>query len=103
MMSQRNANANDPLRGRSISINVAEFRHRSFITNAFKQFSSQLRSPRFFESITQNALQQLAPYTPPPMLSPKRNGSGLFWQLARSISQASQVRCYEFIDPIPII
>ncbi|KHN82515.1 Zinc finger protein [Toxocara canis] len=77
-------------RGRSISINVAEFRRKSFVAAAFNRFSSQLRSPRFFDA-AQNALQQLAPYTPPPMLSPKRNGSGLFWQLARSISQAAQV------------
>lgn len=79
-------------RGRSISINVAEFRRKSFVAAAFNRFSSQLRSPRFFDA-AQNALQQVAPYTPPPMLSPKRSGSGLFWQLARSITQATEV-CY---------
>uniref|UniRef100_F1KSA1 Zinc finger protein 541 n=1 Tax=Ascaris suum TaxID=6253 RepID=F1KSA1_ASCSU len=77
-------------RGRSISINVAEFRRKSFVAAAFNRFSSQLRSPRFFDA-AQNALQQVAPYTPPPMLSPKRSGSGLFWQLARSITQATEV------------
>lgn len=47
-------------------------------------FRSQLRSPKLLESGT--ATRQChsttpPPYTPPPMISPARTGSGLFWTL----------------------
>ncbi|KAK6754248.1 hypothetical protein RB195_013318 [Necator americanus] len=32
----------------------------------------------------------LHPYTPPPILSPMRNGSGLFWQIAKNLGHPSQ-------------
>lgn len=41
-------------------------------------FQSRLRSPRLWDGL---AKQMAPPYTPPPMLSPARSGSGLFWKL----------------------
>lgn len=41
-------------------------------------FQSRLRSPRLWDGLTK---QMAPPYTPPPMLSPARSGSGLFWKL----------------------
>uniref|UniRef100_A0A0R3RX27 SANT domain-containing protein n=1 Tax=Elaeophora elaphi TaxID=1147741 RepID=A0A0R3RX27_9BILA len=49
---------------------------------SLKQFASQLRSPRFFEPVTN--LKCFVPYTPPPMLSPMRRGSGLFWKISQT-------------------
>lgn len=60
-------------------------------------FRSQLRSPRFFEvSVTGGGGAAVAPYTPPPILSPMRSGSGLFWQITRALSQSSQVTFFTF-------
>uniref|UniRef100_A0A7E4VNR1 C2H2-type domain-containing protein n=1 Tax=Panagrellus redivivus TaxID=6233 RepID=A0A7E4VNR1_PANRE len=47
------------------------------------RFSSQLRSPRV--SMIQNPM--MTAYTPPPILSPIRNGSGLFCRIARKPSE----------------
>lgn len=41
-------------------------------------FQSRLRSPRLWDGLTK---PMAPPYTPPPMLSPARSGSGLFWKL----------------------
>uniref|UniRef100_A0A915PNM1 Uncharacterized protein n=1 Tax=Setaria digitata TaxID=48799 RepID=A0A915PNM1_9BILA len=51
-------------------------------TMSLKQFASQLRSPRFFEPLPN--LKYFVPYTPPPMLSPMRRGSGLFWKISQT-------------------
>ncbi|XGW02784.1 hypothetical protein V3C99_014650 [Haemonchus contortus] len=50
---------------------------------------SQLRSPRFVEPDGAQP-RGLHPYTPPPILSPMRNGSGLFWQIAKNLGHPSQ-------------
>ncbi|XP_053568338.1 transcriptional-regulating factor 1 isoform X2 [Bombina bombina] len=68
-----------------------KYRHRpeplfipppSFIINASHSgatlYQSQLRSPRILEKFLTLGTQELLPYTPPPMLSPVRQGSGLF-------------------------
>ncbi|VDM96744.1 unnamed protein product [Thelazia callipaeda] len=47
-----------------------------------KRFSSQLRSPRYFELVPN--VKYPAPYTPAPMLSPMRRGSGLFWKISQT-------------------
>lgn len=81
------------LKGRSISVaTVGDFHGPSSSSGTMaaaatasitlKHFSSQLRSPRYFEPAPN--LKTLAPYTPPPMLSPMRRGSGLFWNLSQS-------------------
>jgi len=46
-------------------------------------FRSQLRSPKLCESgyVAQQCRTSTPPYTPPPMISPARTGSGLFWTL----------------------
>lgn len=59
--------------------------------NAFGQFASRLRSPRLWDptglhSFPSHGHQDLSknsppPYTPPPMLSPLRKGSGLYWAI----------------------
>ncbi|VDO65010.1 unnamed protein product [Haemonchus placei] len=49
----------------------------------------QLRSPRFVEPDGAQP-RGLHPYTPPPILSPMRNGSGLFWQIAKNLGHPSQ-------------
>ncbi|XP_029449163.1 transcriptional-regulating factor 1 isoform X4 [Rhinatrema bivittatum] len=41
-------------------------------------YQSQLRSPRIMGDHLLIRMQELPPYTPPPMLSPVRHGSGLF-------------------------
>ncbi|XP_059841769.1 transcriptional-regulating factor 1 isoform X3 [Hypanus sabinus] len=41
-------------------------------------YQSQLRSPRIMGDHLLDRTQELPPYTPPPMLSPVRQGSGLF-------------------------
>ena len=46
-------------------------------------FQSRLRSPRLCTS------SPPPPYTPPPMLSPARNGQGLFWQAVTPTTAAS--------------
>jgi hypothetical protein len=49
-------------------------------------YCSWLRSPRVFSGASQ------IPYTPPPMLSPARNGSGLFWSVAPARTPAAAFR-----------
>ncbi|KIH49076.1 hypothetical protein ANCDUO_20850, partial [Ancylostoma duodenale] len=51
---------------------------------------NQLRSPRFVEQVAGAQPRGLHPYTPPPILSPMRNGSGLFWQIAKNLGHPSQ-------------
>lgn len=46
-------------------------------------FQSRLRSPRMCTA------SPPPPYTPPPMLSPARNGQGLFWQAVTPTTAAS--------------
>lgn len=78
------------------------FRNPNFYTSSFKMkrknrpapliippganncgFQSRLRSPRLWEG-GDGRFGSPPPYTPPPMLSPIRSGSGLFWQLRNS-------------------
>ncbi|KAL5008597.1 hypothetical protein ScPMuIL_014178 [Solemya velum] len=78
------------------------FRNPNFYTSSFKMkrknrpapliippgtnscgFQSRLRSPRLWEG-GDGKFGTPPPYTPPPMLSPIRSGSGLFWQLHNS-------------------
>ena len=49
-------------------------------------FHSRLRSPRISDSHEPRPLSTFMPYTPPPMLSPVRSGSGLFCQLQSTVS-----------------
>ncbi|VDK67207.1 unnamed protein product [Onchocerca ochengi] len=75
------------LKGRSVSVTTFGDLHTSGKTIAatamsLKKFASQLRSPRFFEPVTN--LKCSVPYTPPPMLSPMRRGSGLFWKISQT-------------------
>jgi hypothetical protein len=44
-------------------------------------FSSRLRSPRVLVPGMEKCASTPPPYTPPPMLSPTRRGSGLFWNV----------------------
>uniref|UniRef100_A0A1I7XFJ3 C2H2-type domain-containing protein n=1 Tax=Heterorhabditis bacteriophora TaxID=37862 RepID=A0A1I7XFJ3_HETBA len=55
--------------------------------------TGQLRSPRFADVVGSGA-GGFHPYTPPPILSPMRNGSGLFWQIAKTLGHPSQVLYY---------
>ncbi|VDM60017.1 unnamed protein product, partial [Angiostrongylus costaricensis] len=50
----------------------------------------RLRSPRFVEHVGVQP-RGIHPYTPPPILSPMRNGSGLFWQIAKNLGHPAQV------------
>jgi hypothetical protein len=52
---------------------------------SLRRFSSQLRTPRVVGG--SNTMLSLTPYTPPPILSPIRNGSGLFCKIARKPSE----------------
>ena len=49
-------------------------------------FRSQLRSPQLCESsyVAQQCRTSTPPYTPPPMISPARTGSGVFWTVRGS-------------------
>ena len=47
-------------------------------------FQSRLRSPRVWFEGADISHSVTVPYTPPPMLSPVRQGSGLFWSLSGS-------------------
>ncbi|XP_053204649.1 transcription factor mef2A-like isoform X2 [Panonychus citri] len=56
--------------------------------NAFGQYASRLRSPRLWDPTGLHSLpshdvnkSSPPPYTPPPMLSPLRKGSGLYWAI----------------------
>uniref|UniRef100_A0A915IWT9 Transcriptional-regulating factor 1 n=1 Tax=Romanomermis culicivorax TaxID=13658 RepID=A0A915IWT9_ROMCU len=63
--------------------------------NTFNKFHSQLRSPRLWQVDPHssssssggfldvgNLTSFFTPYTPPPILSPMRKGSGLFWRIS---------------------
>lgn len=63
-----------------------------FIPTCFSSFQSRLRSPRLWDGgDTKGRGHTPPPYTPPPMLSPIRSGSGLFWtiQSARPLTPQS--------------
>ncbi|XP_041420202.1 transcriptional-regulating factor 1 isoform X2 [Xenopus laevis] len=75
-----------------------KYRHRpeplfipppSFIGNSFYSgatlYQSQLRSPRVLGENLLAGVQELPTYTPPPMLSPVRQGSGLFSSVITAI------------------
>jgi hypothetical protein len=53
---------------------------------SLRRFSSQLRTPRMVPGSNPMMLS-LTPYTPPPILSPIRNGTGLFCKIARKPSE----------------
>ncbi|KAG1685704.1 Zinc finger protein 541 [Nymphon striatum] len=46
-------------------------------------YQSRLRSPRLYDPAADRQVTP-PPYTPPPMLSPRRTGSGLFWHMVSS-------------------
>ena len=52
-----------------------------FIPLHLNSFQSRLRSPRLWEGTDGKRFGTPPPYTPPPMLSPIRSGSGLFWTI----------------------
>lgn len=52
-------------------------------------YQSQLRSPRILGDHLLDRAHELPPYTPPPMLSPVRQGSGLFSSVITSSHGAS--------------
>ncbi|KAI3422269.1 ELM2 and Myb SANT-like domain containing 1 [Globodera pallida] len=57
---------------------------------SLRRFHSQLRCPRRFspsDGPLMSPLSLLKPYTPPPILSPIRNGSGLFHRIAKDESK----------------
>jgi hypothetical protein len=54
---------------------------------SLRRFSSQLRTPRGVVGGGPNSMLSLTPYTPPPILSPIRNGTGLFCKIARKPSE----------------
>ncbi|XP_041418464.1 transcriptional-regulating factor 1 isoform X2 [Xenopus laevis] len=78
-----------------------KYRHRpeplfipppSFTANSFYSgatlYQSQLRSPRVLGENLLTGTQELPTYTPPPMLSPVRQGSGLFSSVITAIHNA---------------
>ena len=54
-------------------------------------FQSRLRSPRIWFENTDFTHSNTVPYTPPPMLSPVRQGSGLFWSLHGSFPSSTPI------------
>uniref|UniRef100_T1IPX5 Transcriptional-regulating factor 1 n=1 Tax=Strigamia maritima TaxID=126957 RepID=T1IPX5_STRMM len=54
------------------------------VNTSMSRFPSQLRSPRLWDPNSEGKSGSPPPYTPPPMLSPVRNGSGLFWHILSS-------------------
>lgn len=52
-------------------------------------FQSRLRSPRVWFEGADVSHSVTVPYTPPPMLSPVRQGSGLFWSLSGGIQTSA--------------
>ncbi|XP_069464602.1 transcriptional-regulating factor 1 isoform X2 [Ambystoma mexicanum] len=61
-------------------------------------YQSQLRSPRLMGDHLQVRSQEIPPYTPPPMLSPVRQGSGLFSSVITSHGSA----VYTQLTPTPL-
>ncbi|XP_042673521.1 transcriptional-regulating factor 1 isoform X2 [Centrocercus urophasianus] len=55
-------------------------------------YQSQLRSPRVLGDHLLDRTHELPPYTPPPMLSPVRHGSGLFSSVITSSHSASHTQ-----------
>lgn len=83
-------------RNRSMSVACPDMRgsppqpKKSLVT-PLQRFNSQLRTPCFGTvPLATNPVLSLTPYTPPPMLSPMRQGTGLFCNVAnlskRSVS-----------------
>uniref|UniRef100_A0A5S6QYQ7 C2H2-type domain-containing protein n=1 Tax=Trichuris muris TaxID=70415 RepID=A0A5S6QYQ7_TRIMR len=64
----------------------------------FNRFQSQLRSPSFSDNngISMIGVRARTPYTPPPILSPLRRGSGLFCRIRRPspVAPKSAPVCY---------
>uniref|UniRef100_A0A4W3H3U3 Transcriptional regulating factor 1 n=1 Tax=Callorhinchus milii TaxID=7868 RepID=A0A4W3H3U3_CALMI len=61
-------------------------------------YQSQLRSPRIMGDHLLDRTQELPPYTPPPMLSPVRQGSGLF----SSVISSSHSGTYQVLPITPL-
>lgn len=60
-------------------------------------YHSRLRSPRIWNTSTMETKHiSPPPYTPPPMLSPVRSGSGLFWKITNSTLLSS--KCYSNLN-----
>lgn len=60
---------------------------------SLNRFHSQLRSPRLwvggglqFVAHAKSGYSTPTPYTPPPILSPVRHGSGLFWTISKALA-----------------
>lgn len=64
-------------------------RKRSFgdTSALYKSYRTRLRSPRI-GMLSEPTLQ----YTPKPMMSPSRNGRGLYWQAVTSWPSSSNVK-----------
>lgn len=60
--------------------------HNALLSPPGGGFASRLRSPRL--SGDKSSLTP-PPYTPPPMLSPSRRGSGLFWNVVNTASSGT--------------
>uniref|UniRef100_A0A1I7Z802 C2H2-type domain-containing protein n=1 Tax=Steinernema glaseri TaxID=37863 RepID=A0A1I7Z802_9BILA len=56
------------------------------------RYNSQIRQGRY------STAGLGAAYTPPPILSPMRSGSGLFWKLARNLGDLSKIEKQEELD-----
>lgn len=67
-------------------------------TSGATLYQSQLRSPRILGDHLLVRTQELPPYTPPPMLSPVRQGSGLF----SSVITAHGNAAYSQLPPTPL-
>lgn len=61
-------------------------------------YQSQLRSPRIMADHLLDRTQEIPPYTPPPMLSPVRHGSGLF----SSVISSSHIGNYTTLPITPL-
>ncbi|CAK5023048.1 unnamed protein product [Meloidogyne enterolobii] len=74
----------------------------SLTTPSLRRFNSQLRSPCRYSSDSLNpttpsgTLPPFKPYTPPPILSPMRQGSGLFNKIASSQKECLFVFKFKF-------
>ncbi|CAH8506948.1 unnamed protein product [Dicrocoelium dendriticum] len=77
--------------GSTSTISVQQ-RYDSYILTTTGANLSRLRSPRVWTSDGTTTNPSPPPYTPPPMLSPNRPGSGLFSSLTKWCSTVSPVR-----------
>jgi hypothetical protein len=64
-------------------------------------FQSRLRSPRIWTDGTDHASTAPVPYTPPPMLSPLRRGSGLFCSVSGNITPQPLLMNSAGLPPTP--